>query len=82
MTKAEKKLFTEIGDRARAIRILRGLTKEEFAAKIGISAQSLSFFENGNKRVSAFDLVSIARALDVHTSVLIGEIAYSEQNAA
>lgn len=54
-----------IGDRIRRRRIEIGLTQEELAAALGCSYQQIQKYESGANRVSAGNLLRLARRLDV-----------------
>ena len=68
----------KLGNRLREIRISRGLTQEELAEKVNLSAKSLSQIEIGNNFVSALTLELLCRALDVEASVLFNFKEYEE----
>ena len=62
-----KKLF---GKKVKEKRLGLGLTQEQLAEKIGISAKSLSQIELGNNFVSAENLEAISKTLNVSPKVL------------
>lgn len=65
-------IYKEVGRRIAFYRNLRGLSQEELAAKIDISASHLSKIEASNIQISfSFDmLLLIAEGLDVHVAAL------------
>ncbi|MDF2873984.1 MAG: anaerobic benzoate catabolism transcriptional regulator [Sporomusa sp.] len=69
-------VYKEVGRRIAFFRNLRGLSQEELAAKIDISASHLSKIEAQNINVSfSFDmLLLIAEGLDVHVAALFAPI--------
>lgn len=69
-------IYKEVGRRIAFFRNLRGLSQEELAAKIDISASHLSKIEAPNINVSfSFDmLLLIAEGLDVHVAALFAPV--------
>lgn len=69
-------IYKEVGRRIAFFRNLRGMSQEELAAKIDISASHLSKIEAPNINVSfSFDmLLLIAEGLDVHVAALFSPI--------
>lgn len=59
-----------ISKNVRRLRKARGLTQEQFAAKVGISAVSVNRIEQGHSVPSAVILFAIADVLDVQADVL------------
>ncbi len=60
-----------VGDRIKARRAELGWTQELLAQKAGISKSFLSELENGKRRVSADNLLEIARTLSVSLDYLM-----------
>lgn len=58
-------LNREIGARIRHIRELNRFTREDLAAYANISTKFLYEIENGNKGMSAINMLKICQALDV-----------------
>ena len=58
-----------VGRKIREVRLLRGMTQADVAAKLGLSFQQLQKYETGHNRVSASKLYEIARLLDVGPNV-------------
>ena len=61
------------GKKIKEKRLALGLTQEELAEKIGISAKSLSQIELGNNFVSAENLEAISLALNVSPKSLFDD---------
>lgn len=53
----------EIGERVAQARAERGVTQAQLAASVGMDRTALVKIESGSRRVSAVELVSIAREL-------------------
>lgn len=65
---ARKSEFTEkvdkiIGVKIHELRITQGLSRQQLAAKIGVTHQQLQKYEKGTNRISAGRLMAIAKAL-------------------
>lgn len=69
-------IYKEVGRRIAFFRNLRGMSQEELAAKIDISASHLSKIEAPNINISfSFDmLLLIAEGLDVHVAALFSPV--------
>lgn len=63
----------ELGQRIRTAREARGLSQEEFAARISRDQRAVSEYENGRRRLWATDLPVIAQALDMPLSYFYEE---------
>lgn len=61
-----------VGKRITGLRKQAGLSQKELAAKIGISAASLSWWENGKSELSHQNLIWYAREFGVTTDYLLG----------
>jgi transcriptional regulator with XRE-family HTH domain len=59
---------THVGKRLRQRRIIRRLSQEELASRLGISAQQLHKYEVGQNRITAARLYQCAVALGVPVS--------------
>lgn len=69
---ARKSEFTDkidkvIGTKIHELRITLGLSRQQLAAKIGVTHQQLQKYEKGTNRVSAGRLMAIAKALGKST---------------
>ena len=62
-----------LGQRIRTAREVRGLSQEEFAARISRDQRAVSEYENGKRRISVTDLPHFADVLDVPLSYLYEE---------
>lgn len=63
--------YYEIGQKIRKIRKARGLSQEQLAEKVGISATHMSHIETANTKLSLPVFVEIAEALEVQTDALL-----------
>lgn len=62
-----------LGERIRDYRILKGLTQQELAEKIGLADRSsITKIEKSDRPVKMEQIVDIANALDVSTAELVG----------
>jgi transcriptional regulator with XRE-family HTH domain len=66
---------SELGDRLRSAREVRGLTLDQLSASTGISKAHLSRLESGARQPSVGILVELAAALGTRVSTLLGEDA-------
>ncbi len=69
-------IYKEVGQRIAFFRNLRGLSQEELAAKIDISASHLSKIEAPNIQISfSFDMILlIAEGLDIQVAALFAPV--------
>jgi transcriptional regulator with XRE-family HTH domain len=65
----------EIGARIRSLRLARGLSQYELAAKLGIPRTTAAERERGERRVWSGDLIQLASALDTTPHYLLGWMA-------
>jgi len=63
----------DIAARIRAARAASGTTQRELARALGVSVQQVTKYEHAQTRVSAGQLVTIARTLEVAVARLVGE---------
>lgn len=61
-----------LGEKIKTLRLQHGLTQREAAVKIGITAASMSAYENGTQNPSATVIASIADLFNVKTDWLLG----------
>ncbi len=73
--------YYEIGQRIRKNRKAIGLSQEELAEKVGISATHMSHIETGNTKLSLPVLVSLAEALEVSADELLFEAKPTSRSA-
>ena len=71
---ARKKLC----ERLRAAREYLGLSQEEVAQRIGLPRPAISQIENGNRRVDAIELATLARLYQRPASHFTGEESVAE----
>ena len=62
------------GEKLREHRRTRGLTQEEVAAKIGVSAQAISKWESGATEPSTTNLMELARLYGTTAADLLREV--------
>lgn len=65
------KLTGEMGNRIKALRKEKGLTRERLAEKAEISTQFLADIEYGNKGMSASTLCKLCKALSISSDYLL-----------
>ena len=70
----------EIGGNIRRMRAARGLTQEGLAEAATIDRVTLAKIESGERKPSVETLFKVAQALDVSTSVLIGDVPVGTQS--
>jgi len=63
-----------VGGRIRTRRLLRGMTQDTLASRLGVSFQQLQKYETGFNRVSASRLSEIANNLGVPIAYFFGEL--------
>lgn len=66
-----------IGIRIKALRILRSMSPAQMAEVLGSKTNRVTRVEKGASPLTATELVAVAQALGVKTSVLVGEEEYS-----
>lgn len=64
-----------IGNRIRSARLLRNMTADVLAEKIGLASVTLRHIETGANKTSLLTLMRIADALDVSVDYLLGRVA-------
>ncbi len=75
---AEKNAFlVGLGERARALRARRGMTRKAVAASAGVSERHLANLEYGEGNASILVLLQVAGALHCNLAELIGDISTS-----
>ena len=62
-----------IGERIRSLMEYRGMSQKELADKAQITEAAVSRYVNGTRMPRAITIASIARALDVSVSEIVGE---------
>ncbi|CAN7761462.1 hypothetical protein C6558_13055 [Ensifer sp. NM-2] len=70
---AGKALSRQMGQRIRAIRMMRGYSQGKLGSLIGLSFQQVQKYENGTNHVSIPVLMQICEVLDAHPMDIIGE---------
>jgi len=82
---ARKNEYTEkvdlmIGMKIHELRISMGFSRQQLAAKIGVTHQQLQKYEKGTNRISAGRLAMIAKALKKPVSFFFEEMAGGEED--
>ena len=72
----------QIGQKIRALRLDRGLSQKQVAAKLGVSFQQLQKYERGANRVSAGRLQRVADALGVSVTFFYAAVGSSKSDRA
>lgn len=67
----EKELLLKIGARIRDLRTEKGITQQEFAAKLDLEKSNMSRLESGRINPRAATLYKVAQALDISLSELL-----------
>ena len=79
-THAEKNAFlVGLGERARALRARRGMTRKAVASSAGVSERHLANLEYGEGNASILVLLQVAGALQCSLAELIGDITKAQQ---
>jgi transcriptional regulator with XRE-family HTH domain len=81
---ARKSEFTErvdtiIGVKIHELRISMGLSRQQLAAKIGVTHQQLQKYEKGTNRISAGRLMAIAKALGKTVSFFFDNVEEAQE---
>ena len=58
-------MINKFGKKLRHMRMLRGITQKELAARVGLSGFTISSWENGASTPSSENIQRIAKALSV-----------------
>lgn len=66
-------IYQKIGDRVRALRIVKGIPAQAIADAIGSKTNRVTRIEKGKSELTAVELMAMAQALGVTTSQLVGE---------
>lgn len=70
-----------VGNRIRMLRQANKMSCKKLAEMIGITAQSLNYYENGKRTVSAESVCDIAVIFDVPTDYILGSMSTNSKNA-
>ena len=82
-TKTIRDVDIHVGKRIRHLRLMKGVTQQQLADRIGIKFQQVQKYETGANRVSASRMWDIAVALEVPVSTFFEGIdGQSPSNAA
>ncbi len=69
-----KNLTIQIGQRIRKQRKISNMSQTDLGDVIGVTFQQIQKYENGNNRVSAATLYSIAKVLEVPITYFYGDV--------
>jgi XRE family transcriptional regulator, aerobic/anaerobic benzoate catabolism transcriptional regulator len=72
-TEEREPFLAELGDRVRALRARRGMTRKALAQAAGVSERHLANLESGQGNASVMLLRQLARALECTIAELVGE---------
>lgn len=72
MTPIEKAFYEQLGRRMAERRKELGITQVQLAEALGIAQQTMAHYEGGKVRIAAATLPTIAQALGIEISTLIG----------
>lgn len=62
----------EIGRKIRELRLARGFSRQQIAAKVGVTHQQFQKYENGSNRIDSIRFNDIAKELGVDISYFLG----------
>ncbi len=71
--------YTELGKKVRLIRKARGITQEELASQVGISASFLGHIERGTRVLSLDTLLALCHTLNVTPNDLLSVELFTHQ---
>jgi XRE family transcriptional regulator, aerobic/anaerobic benzoate catabolism transcriptional regulator len=71
---AKERFLTALGERAKALRTRRGLTRKALARATGVSERHLANLEYGVGNASILVLLQVARALQCSLAELVGDV--------
>ena len=66
-------LSASIGRQIRKFRILRGLSREELGAKVGVCRQAVCKWEMGQRLITISNLYKVSKALNIKPDDLMQE---------
>lgn len=71
----ERAFFIQLGARINRLRKDQGITQVQLAEQLGVSQQTITAYESGNRRVPISNLPRLATLLDTSVEALIGQPA-------
>jgi transcriptional regulator with XRE-family HTH domain len=69
----EKTFYRYIGDRIKAIRVMRKMSQEEVARALGVTFQQVQKYESGANRIPIANIVRLAMITGLDLAELLGE---------
>jgi transcriptional regulator with XRE-family HTH domain len=69
----DRAFFTQLGTRITRLRKAQGITQVQLAGQLGVSQQTVTAYESGNRRVPISHLPRLAALLGTSIEELIGE---------
>lgn len=67
---------TRFGKKIRALRLVKGWTQEELAARTGLHPTYIGGVERGERNLGLDNLLKIARALEEHPAALFADFPH------
>ncbi len=67
----KNELLEKFGEKVREERLKRGLSQEEFAAKVGVHRTYIGMIERGEKNITLVNIKKIAKAIDLAIDKLL-----------
>jgi len=68
-----KKILKQFGKRVRELRVQKGLSQEELAARAGVHRTYIGMIERAEKNITLENIEKISKALDVKLNELFKE---------
>lgn len=62
----------KIGDRIKAARLMKGLTRQDVADRLGVNVRTVGNWEDGATTPSALTFIAYAEIIGIDTDLLMG----------
>lgn len=72
--RAVRDIDRQIGDRVRTVRVLRRLSQETLAGRVGLTFQQIQKYEKGTNRIAVSRMLQICAALECDLSTMLAGI--------